>query len=140
LPLLAREQYKGPIYATPATIDLCDILLKDAAAVQAQDAERFSRHRLRRGGRVARPLYTSLEVGQVLPQLAPLPYDEPREVAPGITARFVDAGHILGSASLELTVTEGDGQAKTVVFSGDVGPKGAPLLRDPITFERADVV
>lgn len=141
LPLLAREQYTGPIYATPATIDLCDILLKDAAAVQAQDAERFSRHRLRRGGRVARPLYTSLEVGQILPHLAPLPYDDAREVAPGITARFVDAGHILGSASLELTVTESGGaEPKVVVFSGDIGPKGAPLLRDPVPFAHADAV
>jgi metallo-beta-lactamase family protein len=147
LPLLAREGFSGPIYATPATIDLCDILLKDAASVQAQDVERLSRKRLRRGGRIPQPLYTSLEVGKILPQLAPLPYDQPREVAPGITARFVDAGHILGSASLELTVTEGGGGgsagaggAKTLVFSGDIGPRGAPLLQDPVTFARADMV
>lgn len=139
LPLLNREDYPGEILATPATIDLCDILLKDAANIQQQDAERFSRRRSRRGGRIATPLFTTLDVEKILPRFRPLAYDEPREVAPGVTARFVDAGHILGSASLELTIAEG-GASKTVVFSADVGPRGAPLLRDPVTFERADLV
>lgn len=139
LPMLPEAGFAGPIYATPASIELAQILLEDAAHLQQMDAERKNRHRSARGGRVVRPLYTQSDVSRVLPMYRPIEYDQPGEVAPGITARFVDAGHILGSASIELTIADGK-QTRTVVFSGDIGPTGAPLLRDPVGFDHADVV
>ncbi len=140
LPVLAgRTSYAGPIHATPATIDLCEVMLRDAANVQAMDAERFSRQRLRRGRDEVRPLYGQDEVTEALRRMARVPYGEARPVAPGVTARFVDAGHILGSASVELTV-EDDGRRRVIAFSGDIGPRGAPLLRDPMPILRADVM
>lgn len=139
LPMLPDVGFKGPIYSTPASIELSEILLEDAAHLQQMDAERKNRHRSARRGRPVTPLYTLPDVSKVMPLFRPIEYDQPREVAPGVTARFVDAGHILGSASVELTV-EADGRRKTVVFSGDIGPKGAPLLADPVGFDHADVV
>lgn len=139
LPMLHKASYAGRIFATPATIELCEILLMDAAHLQEMDAERTNRRRRRRGGKLARPLYTTSDVERVLPMFEAIAYDAPRAIAPGVTARFVDAGHILGSASLELTVTDA-GRSRTLVFSGDIGPRGAPLLRDPVTFTRADLV
>ncbi len=136
-PLLAREGYRGPIYATPATIDLCEILLKDAAHLQQLDAERSNRRHA--GARHAEPLYTGDDVERLLPRFEPAEYDHPVEVAPGITCRWVDAGHILGSASVEMICMDG-GATRTIVFSGDIGPRGAPLLKDPVTFDRADLV
>jgi metallo-beta-lactamase family protein len=140
LPLLARTGFRGPIFCTPATQELTGIMLRDSAHVQMMDSQRYGRANVRQGKRAASPipLYTTGEVESVLPLLRPLPYETSREVAPGITARFVDAGHIIGSASVELTVQNG-GQRKVVVFSGDLGPRGAPLIKDPTLFTRADV-
>ena len=138
LPLLAREDFRAPIYATPATVDLCEILLKDSAHLQELDADRTNRKR-RRGGSQVQPLYTADDVERVLPMFEPVGYNHPTEVASGVTARWVDAGHILGSASVELTCMDG-GATRTIVFSGDIGPQGAPLLKDPVTFKRADLV
>ncbi|MCB9845180.1 MAG: MBL fold metallo-hydrolase [Phycisphaeraceae bacterium] len=139
LPLLARHEFAAPIWATPATIDLCGILLRDAAHVQQSDAERANRRRAHRGGRFTSPLYSIPDVEAILPRLAGLDYQHEREIAPGVVLRFSDAGHILGSASVCLTVTE-DGSNRTLVFSGDIGPRGAPLLRDPRPFDRADLI
>lgn len=146
LPLLPRHGYRGPIYATGGTIDLTGLVLRDAAHIQETDAERAMRRRQGRGAGRRRPpikpLYTTADAETVLKQLEPLIYQQPRQIAPGITVRLVDAGHILGSASIEMTVTEGGegGKTKTVVFSGDIGVKDAPLLRDPTTFSHADLV
>ncbi len=144
LPMLVREGYEGKILATPATINLCQILLKDAAYLQEKDAERTSRRRMRAGKAPVYPLFNSRDAELALARLAPIPYDEAREVAPGVTARYVDAGHILGSASIELTIHEegkgGKPKSKVIVFSGDIGPKGTPLLRDPVGFDHADAL
>ncbi len=139
LPLLSQHDFDSPIYATPATIDLADILLRDAAKIQMEDAERESRRRLRQGRAPARPLYNDHDAERVLGKFEALGYDTPREIAPGITIRFVDAGHILGSASVEMTVRAGS-SSKVIAFSGDIGPKGAPLMRDPVPLEHADVM
>ncbi len=139
LPMLPRAGFVGPVYATPATIELCDILLRDSAYLQEMDAQRTTKRRMRRGRGPVKPLYTTADVEQLLPRFKHAPYDTPTQVAPGITARWIDAGHILGSASVQLTI-EDKGARKTVVFSGDIGPRGAPLLRDPRTFDRADLV
>lgn len=142
LPMLAGSGFAGPVYATPATIELTQILLEDAAHLQQMTTERANRKRSHRSGhseRVSRPLYTISDIETLMPRFRPVEYGQPWQPAPGVTARFVDAGHILGSASVEL-VFEDAGRRRTVVFSGDIGPRGAPLLADPITFDHADVV
>jgi metallo-beta-lactamase family protein len=139
LPLLTRFDYKGPIYATAATISLAELILKDSAYLQGEDAKRQNRWRSHKGQPLVEPLYTQKEVDRLHPLYRRLRYDHPTEVAPGISVRAVEAGHILGSASLEVTVEEGGG-SKVVVFSGDLGPRGAPLHRDPVPFKHADLV
>lgn len=139
LPLLTRFGYRGPIYATPATITLAELILKDAAYIQGEDTRRQNRRRRDAGQPAIAPLYTPADVDRLQPLYRRLRYDHPTRVAPGVSVRAVEAGHILGSASLEVTVEEG-GRRKVVVFSGDIGPRGAPLHRDPVPFEHADLV
>lgn len=139
LPVLTRFGYSGPIYATPATIDLTHLLLKDSAHLQLADVKRQNRRREEEGKEPVAPLYTAKDVERLMPLFRRMKYDHPTEVADGISIRAVEAGHMLGSASLEVTVTEGV-QRTVLVFSGDLGPSGAPLHRDPVPFKHADVV
>lgn len=139
LPLLAKQDYRGPIYATEATLPLTSLILRDSAHLQAMDVERANRKRQRAAEPPLEPLYTAEQVARILRQFQSVPYDKPVEVAPGIRARWVEAGHMLGSASLQLCVTD-EGLTKTIVFSGDVGPLGAPILQDAVGFEKADAV
>ncbi len=124
LPLLTRRAYDRPIHATRATIDLTQILLRDAAEIQLADAARDARH-----GRPSTPLYGEADVEGVLTLFRPLPLGESREIAPGITIKLFEAGHILGAASVEMNIRE-NGSSKRLIFSGDLGPLGQPLLRD----------
>lgn len=138
LPLLPREGYRGPIWCTRPTAALAAILLRDSAKIQEEDAAKLLRRRRRAGRDHVTPLYTSAEVEQVLPLLRTVEYDAATEVADGVRVRMVDAGHILGAASVELTI---DAPVKrTIVFSGDLGPRGMPLMRDPTTLLDADLV
>jgi metallo-beta-lactamase family protein len=139
LPLLTKAGYRGPIHATPATIDFADLILKDSAHLQRSDVERENRRRKRMGQPLLDPLYEQEDVEHLRPLYKKLEYDKPTPLAPGITVRAVEAGHMLGSVSLELTVEE-EGKKKVVVFSGDLGPRGAPLHRDYVPFEKADFV
>lgn len=139
LPLLAKAGYRGPIYATEATIPLTSLILRDSAHLQAADIERLNRKRQRAGETPLEPIYTAEHVAQIMDCFAAAPYNQPVEVAPGFRVRWVEAGHMLGSASLQLCVQDG-GATKTIVFSGDVGPKGAPILEDAVGFEKADVL
>jgi metallo-beta-lactamase family protein len=139
LPLLTRAQYEGPIYATPATIDVAQLILKDSARLQQADVERENRRRQRQGQPAVQPLYEKQDVERLQTLYRPLKYDQPTEIAPGIVVRVVEAGHMLGSSSIEMTVEEG-GSKKIIVFSGDLGPRGAPLHRDPVPFKQADFV
>lgn len=139
LPLLLRAGFRGPVYATPATIDIVGLLLRDSARIQAEDTERENRRRTRAGLPPERPPYTEEDVERLLERVEPLPYDRALEVAPGVSARAFESGHLLGSASLEITASEA-GRRSTVVFSGDVGPRGVPILRDPEPPPRADLV
>ena len=139
LPLLARAGFTGPVWATPATIEMTGLILRDAARIQAQDAERHDRHRQRAGEPPVPPLYSVADAERILGQLRAVPYRDTVTVAPGIQARYVEAGHMLGSASIQLIVTEA-GQQRTVVFSGDLGPRSAPILREFEPFTRADLV
>lgn len=139
LPLLTRFEYRKPIYATPATISLSELILKDSAYLQGEDAKRQNRWRAGKDKPPVEPLYTQKDVDLLHPLFRRMRYDHPTQVAPGVSVRAVEAGHILGSASLEVTVDEG-GRTKVIVFSGDIGPRGAPLHRDPVPFKRADLV
>jgi metallo-beta-lactamase family protein len=139
LPLLTSRGFRGQIHATPATVDLTRLILEDSARIQEADAARQSRRLLRAGKRIVTPLYGPAEVEALDPLLVPLPYEERREIAEGITVRLVDAGHILGSASVEMTVSEG-GRNRVIVFSGDIGLKGCPIVRDPTPLDHADLV
>ncbi len=139
LPLLVQAGYSGPILGTPATIEMTGLILRDSAKIQAGDNERVNRKRARAGEEPVEPLYTPEQVEKLMGQFIAVPYKDPVAVAPGITARFVEAGHMLGSTSIQLTVEE-QGHPKTVVFSGDLGPLGAPILKDFEPFHKADVV
>jgi metallo-beta-lactamase family protein len=131
---------QGPrIWATPATIGLCDILLRDAASLMEADAARQSVRRARLGRAPAGPLYSLDDVDRLMPRFSPIPYDRPREIAEGISIRLVDAGHILGSASVEMTVREGS-RTRVIAFSADIGERGSPLLHDPTPIPRCDVM
>jgi metallo-beta-lactamase family protein len=139
LPLLTRFGYSRAIHATPATIALTSLILKDAARLQAEDAKRQNRWRVKAGKSALEPLFSASQVERLAPLFRRLPYERSTEVAPGVAVRAVEAGHVLGSASLELAVDD-NGRKQVVVFSGDLGPRGAPLHRDPVPFQYADVV
>jgi len=139
LPLLAQLGYRGPVFATPATIDMSALIIRDSAKIQSQDAERQNRRLEREGKPPRKPLYEAAEAEQIISQMKSVPYAKPVFVAEGIQATWAEAGHMLGSTSIKLTVEE-DGRLKSVIFSGDLGPKGIPILRDFEPFQYADLV
>ena len=139
LPLLTRKGFDGHIYATKATIELATLILRDAISLQLSDLERENRKRLRAGQEPLEPLFEEADVRNLKSLTKSVAYNQPTEIAPGISVRLVDAGHVIGSASIEMTIQE-NGRKKVVIFSGDLGPRGAPLLNDPTPFKRADVV
>ncbi len=139
LPLLTRKGYKGPVYATRPTLDIATLILRDSLGLQKQDLKRQNLKRARAKLPPLPPLFEEADVRKLKPLKSPVKYNKPFSVAPGIEARLVDAGHVIGSASVELTVSE-NGHKKVVVFSGDLGPRGAPLLNDPEPFKGADAV
>ena len=135
LPLLTAHGYRGPIFCTAATRDLCAVMLADSAHIQEKDAEFLQR----RKREVSPPLYGMRDATAAVDRMVSLAYDVTFDVVPGLRATFVDAGHILGSASVVLDCTE-HGVTRRVVFSGDVGRKGLPIIRDPQPPAGADVV
>jgi metallo-beta-lactamase family protein len=139
LPLLARNGFKGRIHATPSTIEMAGLILRDSARIQSGDLDRTNRKRKRAGLDPLDPLYTMADVEATLRLMRPLAYDRDTEVAPGVTVRAQEAGHMLGSVSLRFEVEEAR-RRKVVVFSGDIGPKGAAMLRDAEPFSSADLV
>ncbi|MEJ5239748.1 MAG: MBL fold metallo-hydrolase [Anaerolineales bacterium] len=128
LPNLVRQGFDGPIYATPATVDLANVMLRDSAHIQESDIEYLRR---KRGQDHLEPLYTLEDVLDVMPLFRPVPYDRPFEPLPGVVAEFVEAGHMLGSAAIRLEVQEGRRKVR-IWFSGDIGRPKLPLLRDPV--------
>jgi metallo-beta-lactamase family protein len=130
LPSLVKAGFRGPIVTTPATRDLCDVMLQDSARLQESDVKFVNKRRLAEGQRPFEPLYTTDDVPPVMERIEPLPYDQGRELVPGVTVTLYDAGHILGSALVALDFTEG-GRKRRLVFTGDLGRPGMPILRDP---------
>lgn len=139
LPALYAKGFQGPVYATDATCNLCDIMLRDSAHIQLFEAEWRNRKGRRQGKEEFVPAYTMEDALGVLKNFVECPYDRVIHPAEGISVRFVDAGHLLGSSSIEVKITE-EGQEKTIVFSGDIGNTNQPLIRDPQYLHNADYV
>jgi metallo-beta-lactamase family protein len=137
VPLLVKRGFSGPIFAQAATCDLLPIMLLDAASLSERSAEMANKHHMHHEPD-QEPLYTIDDVAAVLKLLHPLPYDTATEILPGVTLRLHDAGHILGSSILELNAS--DPVAKTIVFSGDIGMVGTPILHDPTSPPKADLI
>lgn len=131
LPTLVRQGFRGPIYCTHATKSLCDVMLKDSAYVQQRDIEFINERHRAKGLPPVDFVYTQEDVEETLPLFQGMNYGSPFEVSEGITCRFEDAGHILGSASLALTLRENSRRC-TVAFTGDLGRAHLPILRDPV--------
>lgn len=132
MPLLWQSGYRGSIYSTPASCGLTGIILRDAAAIQQYDAEDENKRRATEGLPPVAPLYTEKEAEATLGLLKHLPYGRRQEIARGVSVQMVDAGHIIGSASVLMTIQRDEGPDCNIVFSGDIGPRGAPILRDPV--------
>ncbi|MGI9288518.1 MAG: MBL fold metallo-hydrolase RNA specificity domain-containing protein, partial [Pseudomonadales bacterium] len=139
IPILVSSGFRGPIYTHPATKDLARILLKDSAFLHEKETEWENRKRERKGLPLVEPLYTQQDAATAMRQFKVLHYARPTKILPGVTVCLHDAGHILGSAIVELKLSDA-GVTRTVVFSGDLGHIDAPILRDPVRLERADLV
>ena len=140
LPLLYARGFRGQVFATDATADLCSIMLRDCAHIQMMEAEWKSRKAKRSAAvEVVEPLYKMEDAEGLIKRIVPCHYDREIEVCEGVKIRFTDIGHLLGSASIEVWLTE-DGRTKKLVFSGDIGNKNQPLLRNPRITEEADYV
>lgn len=139
LPLLVKRGYRGKIHTQAATVDLVKVMLEDAARLAEQDVEHANRMRERRGLKLLEPLYELADVSDAIGRLHGLEYGTRVELFPGIHLRLQDAGHILGAAIVEIWIDEGAGERK-LVFSGDIGPDGTPIMRDATPVHDADLV
>ena len=139
IPLLVKQGFRGRILTTRLTAQLMDIMLQDSAHIQESDAEYKNRKNLRAGRPVVEPLYTVEDALQVKEFITTCEYGETVDLCEGVQVECIDAGHLLGSASMKLTVTE-NGETRTIVFSGDIGNVDQPIIRDPQFFHQADFV
>ena len=139
IPLMTANGFRGAIYTTEATRMLCSIMLMDSAHIQETEAEWHNRKAKRAGRDVYEPMYTTLDAQKSLTQFVGCSYLQTYNIADGIAVRFIDAGHLLGSASIEITLTE-DGESRILLFSGDVGNIDRPLIKDPQKPDTADIV
>jgi len=141
-PRLVKDGFSGPIFSTPASADLVEIILRDSAEIQMEDAA-YKRRRHKKEGRKGRypevPLYETADVERTLPLVKAVPYGQAAKINGDVRVTFHDAGHILGSAVVEVAVGQGD-RLKRVLFSGDLGQWDRPLIRDPTVFRQADFV
>lgn len=138
LPLLVRSGFAGPIFATSATRDLCAVMLADSAHIQQEDTAYLNKKRARHGEAPIDPLYGPEDALAAVRQFHSVPYGRPFWAGRGVSARFFEAGHMLGSAGVELTISEEGRPPLTVVFTGDMGRRRTPILRDPAELPAAD--
>ena len=139
LPLLYNHGFRGTVFATKATCELCNIMLKDSAHIQEFEAEWRNRKARRAGKPEVTPMYNMEDAQGVLEHFVECSYNEKVEICEGLTVRFIDAGHLLGSSSIEMWVTE-EGESRKLVFSGDIGNGNRPLIKDPEYIHDADYV
>jgi metallo-beta-lactamase family protein len=139
LPLLVKRGYKGPIYTQHASKALCEIMLPDSGYLNEKDVEWENKKRKKNGKPLLEALYTRADAEESLSQIDSIDYDDPTEILPGLSLTLHDAGHILGSSIVELTCAE-NGHERTLVFSGDLGYRDAPVMDPPVRLRKADVV
>ncbi len=139
IPQMVKDGFKGQIYCTAATVNLCEIMLADSGHIQETENEWANRKNKRAGKKLTEPLYTVADAYKSLQHFNPVDYKKVIELGKGIKCRFVDAGHLLGSASIELWLQE-DGKKRKLVFSGDIGNFDQPIIKDPDYLDDADVV
>ena len=139
LPLLVRNGFRGRIYATKPTAQLCSIMLRDSAHIQEFEAEWKNRKAKRAGAEPVEPMYTVQDAEAAMQLFRGMEYNTKIELAPGLVIRFIDVGHLLGSSSIEIWVTE-SGTTTKLVFSGDIGNQHQPIIKDPTTIRDADYV
>ncbi|MGA2318026.1 MAG: MBL fold metallo-hydrolase [Thermodesulfobacteriota bacterium] len=139
IPKLVKEGFRGKVICTKATLDLCEVMLQDSGHIQEMEAEWQNRKGKRAGKGEAIPLYTMKDAEECLRYFQAANYDEMIQLADGVKVRFQDAGHILGSAIIEIWIEEG-GQEKKIIFSGDLGNSDQPIIRDPSIIEEGDVL
>ena len=144
LPLLVKQGFRSQIYCTDATADLADIILRDSAYINQREVEYWNKKNHRLGRKLEEPVYTINDAIEAVKYLSPVFYGQKKEIRDGITVRFNEAGHMLGSSILEIWIDETgkDGKIETtkIVFSGDLGTTGRPILRDPEQIREADAV
>lgn len=139
LPLLVKAGFEGTIYTHRASRDLCKIMLKDSAFLYEKDVEWENRKRARKGLKPVEPVYTIDDATRALTHFKGLVYEKPTKILPNVRLQLNDAGHILGSSIVELWL-EHEGQQRKLVFSGDLGRSGMPILEDPVSIDEADLV
>jgi len=138
IPQLVRQGFRGSIHCTQATLDLCSIMLRDSAHIQQKDAEFWNKHARRNGRLPISPLYTMEDAEKALRLFVGVGYGRPFDVTPDMKVTFFDAGHILGSALVQIDVRE-NGRSGRILFTGDLGRKGLPVIKDPVQLAAADV-
>ena len=139
LPNLVKQGFSGTIYATPATRDLAGIMLTDSAKIQEQDAHFLNKKLMKKREPLIEPIYTTEDALSVMPLFVSISYHRETVIADGVTLKFLDAGHILGSAMVQLRIHD-DGTEKNLLFTGDLGRKGLPILKNPEVVEEADLL
>lgn len=137
IPKLIKEGFKGPIIATKATVDLCSIMLPDSGYIQEMEVERKNRKLARAGKKLLKPIYNSIDATRAMMQFKSIDYDLQIKLSPTVSVRLRDAGHILGSAIIEMWVNE-DNKITKLVFSGDLGNYNQPIIKDPFIIDEAD--
>lgn len=140
LPSLLRDGFKGKVYATPATRDLCGVMLPDSAHIQVEDAQYANKKRARRGLPPIEPLYGPKDAVDAVKLIRSTPCNDWFEVVPGLRACYREAGHMLGSAGIELAIANGGSSEKRMFFSGDVGRRDTPIINDPVDFPLCELV
>lgn len=140
IPNLVKHGFMGLIKCTRATADLCKSMLADSGHIQEKDIEYVNRKRAKHGQPPVDPIYTEEDALNALKQFDPIDYEKPTELFPGVTLTLFDAGHMLGSEIVVLDFADDDGRRRRLVFSGDLGRPNVPILRDPTSIDRADVL
>ena len=139
IPLMVKQGFKGQVFATRATCDLCNIMLRDSAHIQEFEAEWRNRKAKRSGEAPYEPIYTMDDAVAACELLVPVDYDSMVKICDEISVKYEDAGHLLGSASIKMFLTEGE-EKRTIIFSGDVGNINKPIIKDPTPMDGADYV
>lgn len=140
IPQIVKKGFKGLIYATSATVDLCQIMLRDSAHLQEKDLEWVNKKREKKGEEPFKPLYTLDDVEKAMKQFIGVQYDQTIDLYPGIKLTFKDAGHILGSAGIFLEIDEGEGKKTNLGFSGDIGRPDVPVIKSPDVLRDLDIL